>query len=325
MSRRSRVFSILVALILLIGALSLMTGSYKIPPGDLWRAATGGGTTTAGMVLLDMRLPRLAGALLAGASLGVSGAIFQTLYRNPLASPDVIGFTTGSASGALLSILWFGQATASAGSLAGGGLTGLAVRALSRGRLKGEAFILAGVGVTAMLAAFNEYLLTRADLEKAEAAKTWLFGNLSGVAWSSLALPAPGLMLLLAAAALGQRRLRLLAMGDDLAIGLGLPAKSSRFWLTAIGLGLSALATALAGPVHFLALAAPPLARRLLRSADDGIGAVALMGALLLTAADFLAQRLMAPFQIPVGLITAALGGVYLVFLLTSRPGKGRA
>lgn len=319
-----QVFAAIVGLLLLVSGLALATGSYVLAPGDLLQGLRGNGPRMTGMVLFDMRLPRLAGALLVGAALGVSGAIFQTLCRNSLASPDVMGFTTGSASGAMLAIQLFGQPAMAAGALAGGVAAGLAVQGLSRGRTKGDAFVLAGVGLTAMLAAFNEYLLTRADLEKAETAKTWLFGNLADLSWQSLRLLGPGVVLLLGAAAFFWPRLRLLAMGDDLAIGLGLPARSSRLWLAAIGIGLSAFATALAGPVHFLALAAAPLARRLLRSADNGMAASALMGALLLAGADFLAQRLMAPFQIPVGLVTGALGGGYLVFLLTASQRKGR-
>lgn len=307
----------------IIATLGLFHGSYGLSPDQVWFAMEGRADAMGRLIVLEMRLPRLIAALVVGSALGVAGAIFQRLCRNPLASPDIMGFTTGAATGALIGILLLGASGTAVGALAGGTGAGVLVHMVNRGRLRGDSFVLSGVGLTAMLAAFNEYLVTRADLEKAEMAKTWLFGSLAGSSWNHLALSMPGLIILLSGAAVLWPRMRLLAMGDDLATGLGLPTRSSRLWLTVIGIGLTVLATALAGPVHFLALAAPPLARRLFRTSDSGLVGSAAMGAVLLVAADFLAQHLMAPFQIPVGLITGALGGGYLVVLLSWSRRKG--
>jgi iron complex transport system permease protein len=306
-----------------MAVLSLATGSYDLHPGEIWDAMLGRSDHIGRLVVVGMRLPRIIGALTVGAGLGVAGKIFQSLCRNPLASPDLAGFTTGSATGALIAILLLGQSSigVASGALVGGSAAAIAVylMTLQRG-LKGERFILTGIAVSAMLAAFNEYLITRADLDKAEAAKTWLFGSLAGTSWPQITALVPVILVLLIGATLAWPWLRMLEMGDDLATGLGLPTRRSRLLLMGSAIGLAALATSLAGPVHFLALAAPPLARGLMRPADAGVGATAAMGALLLITADFLAQHLMAPFQIPVGLVTGAIGGAYLIVLLTRSP-----
>jgi iron complex transport system permease protein len=322
--RHAVVVGALVLGCLVMGGLSITTGSYDLRPGEILNAMLGRSDNIGRLVVVGMRLPRVVASLCVGAGLGVAGKIFQSLCRNPLASPDLLGFTTGSATGALVGILLLGQSGIgiAAGALIGGGAASAAVYLLTLRRgLRGERFILAGIAVSAMLAAFNEYLITRADLEKAEAAKTWLFGSLNGISWQRVDVLAPGMVGLLICARLFWPWLKMLEMGDDLATGLGLPTRRSRLLLMGVGIALAALATALAGPVHFLALAAAPLARGLLRSADTGVAPAAAMGALLLTTADFLAQHLMAPFQIPVGLVTGAIGGAYLIVLLTRRTG----
>ncbi len=319
------VVGVLAAGAVVMALLSLVTGSYALKPMEVWNTLLGRSDAIGQFVVVGLRLPRIVASLCVGAALGVTGAVFQSLCRNPLASPDIIGFTTGSATGALVAILLLGQSglATAMGAVAGGvaAATLVYVLALRRG-LRGERFILTGIAVSAMLAAFNEYLITRADLERAEAAKTWLFGSLNGVSWPQVGILAPGFAGLLLCAGLLWPALKMLEMGDDLATGLGLAAARNRLLLMGAGLGLAALATALAGPVHFLALAASPLARGLLRSADAGLAPAAAMGALLLTVSDFLAQHVMAPFQIPVGLVTSAVGGVYLVFLLARGLGR---
>ena len=320
--RHRMVVGTLILASVAIGVLGIATGSYALRPGELWDILLGRSDDIGRLVVVGLRLPRVIASLGVGAALGVAGKIFQSLCRNPLASPDLLGFTTGAATGALVGILLLGQSGVgiAAGALIGGSAVSAAVYLLTvRRGLRGERFILTGFAVSAMLAAFNEYLITRADLEKAEAAKTWLFGSLNGISWPQIGLLVPGMLALLLSARLFWPWLRMLEMGDDLAAGLGLPTRRSRLVLMSVGIGLAALATALAGPVHFLALAAAPLARGLLRSADAGMAPTAAMGALLLTLSDFLGQHLMAPFQIPVGLITGAIGGTYLIFLLTRR------
>jgi iron complex transport system permease protein len=327
MTRPRVVVAGLLAGCLVISAITLGTGSYRLTPGQVWAALHGQADALSAFVVLGLRLPRLVAALSIGASLAVGGAIFQSVCRNPLASPDVVGFTTGSATGALVSILLLGQNRlgVGAGALMGGMAAAGAVYLLTiRHGLQGERLILTGIGTGAMLSAFNEYLITRADLERAEAAKTWLFGSLNGIAWHQAQVLAIGIVVLLPCALLLAPRLRMLAMGDDLATGLGLAVQRSRLMLMGVAVALTALATAMGGPINFLALAAPPLAQFLCRSPSAGLVPVAAMGALLMVVADFLAQRLMAPFQIPVGLITSVIGGAYLLILLSRRQRSNR-
>lgn len=244
------------------------------------------------------------------------------MARNPLASPDLVGFTTGSATGALVMLLVAGAtsaATVAAAAVAGGALTAVFVAALAlRGGLTGHRLILVGLATAAMLASVNDYLLTRADLERAQAAKVWLFGSLNGVGWAQVEpLLLCGAALVVAAALLAPR-LRALELGDEVAAALGSPVRRDKLALIALAVALTGLACSVAGPIGFIALAAPQLGRRLARAPGMSLAAAAATGALLVIVADFLAQRLLSPFQIPVGLVAGAFGGLHLASLLAS-------
>lgn len=305
--------------VLILSIVTMLSGQYQLSATDVWRVLTSPSEPVEGLVVLGLRLPRLVTAMLVGMALGGAGAIFQSIARNPLASPDIVGFTTGSASGALAVILVAGQSGAAiaSGAILGGFVTALLVYliALDRG-IVGQKLIMVGIAISAMLASVNDFLLTRAELERAQVAKTWLFGSLHATGWTTAWIVALGSALLLPLALTLSGRLRMLEMGDDLASALGVPLKHTKIALLAIGVGLTALAIAGAGPIGFVALAAPQLARRLTRSAGIAIPSSAVMGCLLVVGADLLAQRLLAPLQLPVGLITGALGGIYLATLL---------
>ncbi|MEV7085774.1 iron chelate uptake ABC transporter family permease subunit [Streptomyces sp. NPDC093085] len=326
----------LATAVLLVGCavvwtVTVFTGTYRIDAAHVADVLfAGGGSATDRFIVVGQRLPRVCAALLVGAALGLSGALFQSLSRNPLGSPDVIGFTTGSTSGALVVILAGGGSAGigigvGAGSVLGGLGTAVAVYVFTAARgVSGNRLVLAGIAVGAMLASVNDYLLTRADLESAESAKAWTFGSLNAVSWPQvvpLALALP--VLAVAALALG-RPLRLMEMGDDTAGALGVSVPRVRVVGLLLGVALAGAAIAVAGPIGFLALAAPQLARRITRSPGAPVGAAMVTGALLLATADLLAQRLLAPFQIPVGLVTGALGGVYLLWLLSRERRSGR-
>ena len=318
--------ALLLLAILALGMVTLTTGQYELSLSEIWTLLTAPDDPVGGMILLGLRLPRLLAAILVGAALGAAGAIFQSIARNPLASPDIVGFTTGSASGALVIILIAGQTGASVaiGALLGGFVTALLVYiiALERG-IVGQRLIVVGIAIAAMLGAANDFLITRAELERAQAAKTWLFGSLHATGWETTTLLAAGCILILPASIALSGKLRILEMGDDLASALGLSLGRAKLVLLALAVGLTAIAIAAAGPIGFVALAAPQLARRLTRTPGMGILSSAVMGSLLVVAADFLAQRLLAPLQIPVGLLTGAMGGIYLVWLLAREWRKG--
>jgi len=264
-------------------------------------------------------------ALLIGGALGVSGGIFQSLMRNPLGSPDVMGFNTGAWSGVLVAMVLYGQdLTAIAfAAMAGGILTSLVVWALAwRNGIETFRLIIIGIGVRAMLIAFNTWLLIKASLETALTAGLWNAGSLNGLTWAKTWPSAPILLLMLVCAALLVRRMRLLEMGDDSACALGVSVERSRLMLMLVAVVLTAAATALAGPISFVALVAPHIARRISGTARWGLTQAALCGALLLLTADLCAQRLFIPYQLPVGVITVSLGGIYLIVLLIKESRK---
>ncbi|MFJ4170995.1 FecCD family ABC transporter permease [Paenarthrobacter sp. NPDC089714] len=313
------VTAVLVGAALALAVVALGLGEFSIPVPDVVSALFGRSTGAIHMVVVEWRLPRVLLALLLGAAMGGSGAIFQSLTRNALGSPDVIGFNTGAYSGALVVILLMGGGyyAVSAGALVGGLVTAVLVYlfAYKKG-IQGFRLIIAGIAVSAMLASVNTYMILKASLEQAMSAAVWGAGSLNKVSWEQV-LPVVLIFAgLLGVLAFFGRRLGLLEMGDDAARALGVRLEGSRVVLAAVGVALTAMVTAAAGPIAFVSLAAPQLARRLTRSASVGLVPSAAMGALLLVASDIVAQNLFAPIQLPVGVVTVSIGGCYLVWLL---------
>ena len=308
-----------------LGLWSLGSGVLPLSVSQVIDALLGTAPRNISLVVVEWRLPRVVMALLIGAALGVSGAIFQSLMRNPLGSPDVMGFNTGAWSGVLVAMVLFGQhQTAIAGAaMAGGIITALVVWLLAwRNGIETFRLIIIGIGVRAMLVAFNTWLLLHASLETALSAGLWNAGSLNGLTWAKISPAAPLMLLALIAGALLVRRMRLLEMGDDSACALGVSVERSRLMLMLTGVILTAAATALAGPISFIALVAPHIARRLSGSSHWGLLQSALCGATLLLAADLCAQQLFMPYQLPVGVVTVSLGGIYLIALLIQESRK---
>ena len=312
---------IITCLLLLIacvmaGVWGLRSGAVTLETSQVFAALMGDAPRSMTMVVTEWRLPRVLMALLIGAALGVSGAIFQSLMRNPLGSPDVMGFNTGAWSGVLVAMVLFGQdLTAIAlAAMAGGIVTSLLVWLLAwRNGIDTFRLIIIGIGVRAMLVAFNTWLLLKASLETALTAGLWNAGSLNGLTWAKTSPSAPALLV---------RRMRLLEMGDDTACALGVSVERSRLLMMLVAVVLTAAATALAGPISFIALVAPHIARRISGTARWGLTQAALCGALLLLAADLCAQQLFMPYQLPVGVVTVSLGGIYLIVLLIQESRK---
>lgn len=326
--RRAVVAGVVLAIVLFAAAaISLTTGDYPISVGDVVKTLFGFGDAGTDFIVTTLRLPRLLTAVLVGAALGVSGALMQSLSGNPLGSPDFIGFTEGSATGALLVIVLGtgGITDVSLGALAGGLLTALVVGALAYRRgVQGFRLILVGIGVSALLVSVNTYLITRASLQDAMSAQAWLVGGLNGRGWEHVTAMGIAVVLLLPVAFGHSRRLALLEMGDDAAEGLGVPVERTRLVLLAVSVTLSAVATAAAGPINFVALAAPQLAKRLSGSSRPVLVTSALMGALLLVLSDLVTQRLFGEEGLPVGIATGAIGGLYLMWLLAAQWRRNR-
>ncbi|MFC7326568.1 FecCD family ABC transporter permease [Marinactinospora rubrisoli] len=326
--RLTVVYASLVAATATVFAITLMVGDYEIPLPDVLLALTGRGERLDVFFVQGVRLPRAWTAVLVGAALGVAGAVFQSLSRNPLGSPDIIGFTHGAATGAVLTILVLGggMLPTSLGAVAGGVGTALVVYLLAMKRgVQGYRLILVGIGVSAMLLAMRDYLISRAELTDAMAAQVWMIGSLNGRTWGQVAAVAIGSAVLVPVILAYGRRLRLMEMGHDTARALGVSPESTQTIALVAASALTGVAIAVSGPISFIALAAPQLARRLARADGTTIAGAGLMGAFLLLTADLVAQRAMAPVQLPVGVVSAVIGGSYLVWLLYREWRTGRA
>lgn len=312
----------LAASVVLIG-----TGDFPIPAADVVRTLLGDGDAGQEFIINDLRLPRVLVGLLVGASLGLGGALFQSISRNPLGSPDVLGLGQGATAGALLMIVVFsgGAAQVAAGALVGGIVTGAAMYLLAWKRgVHGYRFVLVGIGMNALAVAVNGYLLTKADFVDAARAVVWMTGSLNGRDWEQVWPLFWLCVVLLPIVVAHARPLRMLEMGDDVAYALGVPVERTRIALMGSAVLLTAAATAAAGPVSFVALTAPQLARRLTRSPGPNLLPSMCMGATLLIVADWASQRAFGADQLPVGVVTGVLGGVYLLWLLATERKAGR-
>ncbi|MFF8943778.1 FecCD family ABC transporter permease [Streptomyces sp. NPDC014864] len=319
---------VLLALAALAAGVALIgTGDFPIPVADVLRTLLGHGSPGQEFVVRELRLPRVLVGLLVGGCLGLGGALFQSVSRNPLGSPDVLGLSQGATAGALTVIVLFsGDATAvSLGALAGGLATGTALYLLARKQgVHGYRLVLVGIGAGAVVTAVNGYLITKADFVDAARAVLWMTGSLDGRDWSQvgplLALCALLLPLVLAHAP----GLRMTEMGDDVAYALGVRVERVRLLLLGSAVLLTSAATAAAGPVGFVALTAPQLARRLTRSPGPNLLPSLCTGAALLVTADWAAQRAFGADRLPVGVVTGVLGGAYLLVLLVTERRAGR-
>lgn len=316
------VTTLLVLLTLTLGLVALTQGTLPIG----WRAVLdslvgAGPDERTERVVTELRLPRVVTAIFAGAALGMSGAVFQSISRNALGSPDVIGFTTGAATGAIIQIVTFdadpGQVAL--GAVAGGLVTAVLVYllALNGGASGGYRLILVGIGVGAILSALNSLLLVVGDLDQAIAANLWLAGSLEVRTWQHAVPVMLGVLVLAPLLTLLARRAALVEMGDDLASQLGVRPERVRVAMIVVGVLLAALATGAAGPIAFVALAAPQLVLRLTRGRGLPVLQAAAMGACLLVAADVCTQLLPWQATVPIGRVTGIIGGVYLIWLLT--------
>ncbi|MFE1833587.1 FecCD family ABC transporter permease [Streptomyces sviceus] len=323
--------TVVVALILLAALTASVvligTGDFPIPAGDVLKTLFGHGNAGQEFIVNELRLPRVLVGLLVGASLGLGGALFQAISRNPLGSPDVLGLSQGATAGALTMIVLFsGTATQiTLGALVGGLVTGLAIYLLAwKQGVHGYRLVLVGIGVSAIVTAVNGYLLTRSTLTEAAQAVVWMTGSLSGRDWTQV-WPLLWLCAVLVPLVLANARgLRMMEMGDDVSGALGVRVERVRLLLLVAAVLLTAAATAAAGPVSFVALTAPQLARRLTRSPGPNLLPSLCMGATLLVTADWVSQKVFGADQLPVGVVTGVLGGVYLLWLLVTERRAGR-
>ncbi|MFD5712829.1 FecCD family ABC transporter permease [Streptomyces pharetrae] len=332
LSVRVDVRAVTVVVLLLVAALAasvllIGTGDFPIAAGDVLKTLLGGGDAGQQFIVNELRLPRVLVGLLVGASLGLGGALFQAISRNPLGSPDILGLGQGATAGALVVIVLFSGSASEVtmGALVGGLVTGLSIYVLAWKRgVHGYRLVLVGIGISAIVTAVNGYLMTKADLVDASRALVWMTGSLSGRDWAQV-WPLVALCAVLVPLVLANARgLRMMEMGDDISHALGVRVERVRMLLMVSAVLLTAAATAAAGPVSFVALTAPQLARRLTRSPGPNLLPSLCMGAALLVTADWVSQRLFGADQLPVGVVTGVVGGVYLLWLLVTERRAGR-
>ncbi|GAA4106701.1 FecCD family ABC transporter permease [Enteractinococcus coprophilus] len=319
-------WTILAALILVLGIVTLVAGKLGIGMGDIIALFGGESSPTATFVLENLRGPRLLVAILAGAAFGLSGALFQTVTRNPLGSPDVLGLAAGAGAGvAVVSLFPTGLPTP-IGALAGAGVAiGLVAIATGSGFTSPSRVILAGIAVAAMATAITQFVVTATLRDEASRLAAYLVGSLNARDLGHAGLICLALLIALPLLIVLNPRLQLMELGDELATSLGGKATTTRTWAIVASLMLAAMAVAVAGPIAFIALMSPHAARMLTRSTGPNLVTSALVGAVLLVLADLSVQQLPVLDGLPVGIITAGFGGIFLGYLLLREFRKGHA
>lgn len=313
------VTAIIVFLTIAVALFALMAGTMQLSVQEVFSALFGQATGMTHTVVVEWRLPRILSAIIFGAGLAISGAIFQSITRNPLGSPDIIGFTSGSYTGALVAMLIGGSTTyigVAAGALIGGFTTAIIIYLFAfRKGTQGFRLIIVGIAISAMLGSLNSMLLLKSDAEVALTAAAWGVGSLNGISFEQAILPMIVVILLLIAAWIMNRTMREMQLGEDAAKSHGVRMEKDQVLLIVIAVALTAAPTAVMGPISFVALVAPQIAIRLTKSTES-LFPTAAMGAFLLLGADVMAQRIVTGNIFPVGVVTLSVGGVYLIWLL---------
>lgn len=310
--------SLLILLLLIVVTLSLGSGSVSLSPAEVWQALWQQGPAINQLVVNELRLQRVLAGLTTGAAFALSGCLMQTLSRNRLATPGIIGIDNAATAFAVASVTGTGLSLApSAMALAGAatacalafGLTG----ASGRG---GYRFIVAGIGIGAIAGAMTQFMLSRVAIDDANAAFPWTVGSLNARSPEATAALAACLPFALALSLRMTRALQLVQVSDAVSIGLGINLKQVRRNGLILSVLLTGLAVAVAGPVGLVALLGPEIARSLCRHKGVPLVASALCGALIMLAADLTGRLILAPLEIPVGIVTAVVGSPYLLWML---------
>ncbi|MFD1056589.1 FecCD family ABC transporter permease [Terrabacter terrigena] len=307
----------------------VLLGDYVVALADLvpiLRGETLPDAPGASFIVREAKLPRALIGALAGLAFGASGAMFQTTLRNPLASPDIIGISLGASAAAVVALtfldaqgIWL-PAAALAGALA----VSLLMYAVGRGTtLAGQRMVLVGIGIAALLSSVIQLVMTRTSIQDAQAALVWLTGSLARASWSVIGLLTAALLVLAPLLAVCARWMRLAELGDDLSTTLGAPAARARLGLL-VAVAMAAVATSATGPVAFVAFLAGPTARRLC-GRRPSLWAAALVGAAVVVLSDFAGDYLIPDVNLPVGVVTGALGAPLMLVVLIAAGRAGKA
>ncbi|WP_394551345.1 FecCD family ABC transporter permease [Agromyces sp. MMS24-JH15] len=309
------------AVVVVVGIVALLLGAAGVTADRVLLALLGQGDRGDRFVVLQLRLPRILAAIVCGVAFALAGAVFQAVLRNPLASPDILGISQGASLGAVWALLGLGLGGAAVAGFAFAGALGVAlcIWALAwRQGLHGIRFVLVGVGFSYVAGSLIAWLLARAEIRSAQAALAWTVGNVSDIRGEELGLLAAGVALLVGLVAANSRAMDALALGDDHARGLGVRADRARLVLLFGAVALVAIATAAAGPIAFVALVAPAIARALVGNGGAALAASAFVGAALTLTSDVIGQYAIPGIVAPVGIVTGIVGAPYLLWLLAA-------
>ena len=327
--RRSTAVIVIGSCLAIVVALcALMLGPVSLSPDRVLATLAGFGDRTEQLVVFKLRLPRILAALLVGIAFALAGAVFQSTLRNPLASPDILGISTGASLGAVWAMLVLGVGGAAISGFAFGGAVLVAVviwAAAWRHGLHGIRFVLVGVGMAYVCGSTVAWLLARGDVREAQTALHWTVGSISDVRGDDLVMLGIGVIVAAALVGVCARVLSPLAIGDDHARALGVRVDRARVVLLLLAVALVATATSVAGPIAFVALLAPAIARRLVDHGGAALAASAVVGAALTLGADVAGQFAVPGLTAPVGIVTGVIGAPYLLWLLATSERKSRA
>ena len=318
----------ILAVTFVVLVLSISYGAYDISVAEVVQTLIGAlpdnhpEGRSFNLVVFTFRLPRILTAFLVGMALSTSGAILQGITRNPLAEPGILGVNAGAGLAAVSIIVWFKDIPMSLlpfAAFAGALLVALVIYALAwkSGGSSPIRLILIGVAVAAMLTSATTFMLVFGDIRDVQQAHIWLAGSVYGRNWEHVHTLAAWLIVLLPLAIFSARQLNILAFGEDLAQGLGIRVEAQRLLLLTISVGLAAVAVAVSGTIGFVGLVAPHITRRLTGPAHEGlIPIAALFGGALLVTADLIGRWVVAPSELPIGIVTALIGAPYFAYLL---------
>ena len=323
--RRMRVVTITLVLAVVAAGVALSIGDYALSPDRLWQTLTGSGTRIEQYVVFQVRAPRTAMALVTGAALGIAGALLQSYLGNPLASPDLLGISGGSGFAAVFTILALGTTgpVLALSAFVGGAVVAVVLMIAGRAlRDGGFRLILAGIGISFLTASAIDFLMVRAKVEEARTALLWLTGSLSSTPWWQVLTVLAVLIASIPALVAAARWLPITQLGPETASGLGVRSERVRWVIVGVAVLLTAATCAFVGPIGFIALCAPAIARPLLGHGAVGVATSGALGAVLLLIADLLAQFAIPGLSMPVGVVTGAVGAVFLLWLLATSKGR---
>ena len=323
--RRMRVVTITLVFAVVAAGVALSIGDYALSPDRLWQTLTGSGTRIEQYVVFQVRAPRTAMALVTGAALGIAGALLQSYLGNPLASPDLLGISGGSGFAAVFTILALGTTgpVLALSAFVGGAVVAVVLMIAGRAlRDGGFRLILAGIGISFLTASAIDFLMVRAKVEEARTALLWLTGSLSSTPWWQVLTVLAVLIASIPALVAAARWLPITQLGPETASGLGVRSERVRWVIVGVAVLLTAATCAFVGPIGFIALCAPAIARPLLGHGAVGVATSGALGAVLLLIADLLAQFAIPGLSMPVGVVTGAVGAVFLLWLLATSKGR---